>query len=96
MKALDRPLAVFGLLALATAIVLHGNLTAPFYHLDDRYCVQHAVAGPWTTALAPREGNMYFPVVSLSWRLDRALFGPPREDVNDLLQPPPPKAARGR
>ncbi|MCY3021566.1 MAG: hypothetical protein NTW87_21335 [Planctomycetota bacterium] len=85
MTYLKNSFVMLGLLALATAVLLHGNLTAPFYRIDDRYLMRDAVAGPWITPLIPRQGFMYVPVVSLSWRLERALFGPGQREAMDLL-----------
>lgn len=81
MRALERSWVMLGLLALATAVLLHGNLTAPFYRLDDQRYVCYATEGSWTRLFRPRQGMSYAPVTYLSFRLDRALFGPAQEEV---------------
>ncbi|MGD0091344.1 MAG: hypothetical protein ABSE73_15615 [Planctomycetota bacterium] len=88
MKALERPLTILLLLVLATAILLHGNLFGPFFSVDDHRYVCFAVAGPWTKVFQPQRGMFYAPLTYLSFRLDRALFGPAQEDVERSFGPP--------
>jgi len=93
MKALERPCVVLGLLALATAVMLHANLTAPFFRLDDRRYICHAVEGPWTKLLRPHRGTDFVPLTYFSLRLDRVLFGPAQENVKYSFGGQPDQAA---
>jgi len=83
MKALERPWVLLLLLALATAVLLHANLAAPFFRLDDSRYVRYAVEGPWTRLLRPQRGMVFAPLTYFSFRLDRLLFGPAQENVKD-------------
>jgi len=81
MKALERPFVVALLLVLATAVLLHGNLTAPFSRLDDHRLMCFAVQGPWTKLFRTHPSRFFAPLADLSYRLDRVLFGPAAEEV---------------
>ncbi len=73
-----------------TALVLSGSWSAPFYAFDDRAHIYLAVEENWNPS-APRQSNAYDPwhalmylefVATVSYRVDYALFGVPRETSN--------------
>ena len=91
----EKPALVGALLALMTALLLSGSWSAPFYAFDDRAHIYLAVEENWNPS-APRQSKAYDPwhpllylefIATVSYRIDYALFGVPRE------KPPAPANA---
>jgi len=78
---LQKPAGVAALMVLAVIVILHGNLNARFYGIDDQRYVPHSVKGTIGDLFTPTQGILYGPVTFLSLRLDRNLFGPSAEEV---------------
>jgi hypothetical protein len=79
MKIPEKPLHVFALLVAATAVLLHGNLNAPFCFLDDIRYMRHVAKRSWGEQFVPADGFHYVPVTYLSLKADMLLAGVDRD-----------------
>ncbi|HEY3322927.1 MAG TPA: hypothetical protein VGP72_20905 [Planctomycetota bacterium] len=93
-KILDRRSAMFGLLLVATALLLHACWNAPLYYFDDTDIMKNSLGVPWSARLGLRPDIAHYPpVTTLSRALDLLLFGdarndPPAQPRDPVLRPP--------
>lgn len=75
MKIPEKPIHVFGLLALAVGVMLHANLSAPFNTLDDLKYLKLVAKRSWLDQFKPEPRVHYVPITYLSFKLDMAIVG---------------------